>query len=187
MCAVNTISCLWTPICMFLIHLVGTFPICRSWKKSVSNFCSCQKSVVVWDEIAPSWCALRAAVASYQVWPLQHPCYVHRQHTDHQSWVLKLLVKGKQRFPPAYLPAVVSFKAIVEKSRCVGTVHAHNSVVGLDNVTYLLPWCLFCHGKIKVNALVPRIWIHWYFPLLLWMVLCYRAKPVTFGQEIPNE
>lgn len=32
MCAVNNISCFWTPICMFLIHLVGTFPICRSWK-----------------------------------------------------------------------------------------------------------------------------------------------------------
>lgn len=34
MCAVNNISCFWIPICMFLTHLVGTFPICRSWKKT---------------------------------------------------------------------------------------------------------------------------------------------------------
>jgi len=50
-----------------------------------------------------------------------------------------LLVKGKQQFPPAYLPAVVSSKAIVKTLWCVSTVHARNSIVGLDNATYLLP------------------------------------------------
>lgn len=146
-----------------------------------------EQSVVVRDEISPRWCALRPAIASYRVWPLQHPCQVHRQHADHHAWALVLSVEGKQQFPPADLPAAVMFKATVEELRCVGAVHARNSIVGFDNATYLLSWCLFCHGKIKVNALVPLIWFHWYFPSLLWTVLCYWAKSVTFRHEIPTE
>lgn len=49
------------------------------------------------------------------------------------------LAKGKQQFPPAHLPAVVPYKAIVEALWCVSTVHARNSIAGLDNATYLLP------------------------------------------------
>lgn len=69
----------------------------------------------------------------------------------------------------------------------VSALCTHVTIVGFDNATYLLSWCLFCHGKIKVNALVPLIWFHWYFPSLLWTVLCYWAKSVTFRHEIPTE
>lgn len=63
---------------------------------------------------------------------------MHRQQADHHAWAPVLLVKGKQQFPPADVPAVVLFKATVEELQCVGAMHARNSIVGFDNVINLL-------------------------------------------------